>query len=325
MGSSKINSLKLGLFFRNVLYLFRYALNNELIIKLEVQQHKILNKIQLKLFFKKILNYHNNNPSQEYEKELMYLKELGYIKVYPYRKIRTLDEVRSGFDDEKQMPYVIHKINKKLYFPKNWSEEKAKAEYIHYMEVENLLGGEFTEKMPHQYQTQDFCVKDGDIVLDIGSAEALFALDIVDLAKKVYIFESDRIWIDPLMATFEPYNDKVVIVNKRVSDKDGNGEIKLETCLNHENLENLFIKMDIEGSERKIINDNIWLFSKNINLRVACATYHKQGDANDFNTLFQDLGYETEFSEGFLLFIFDEIQQPPYFRKGILRARKMVI
>jgi 16S rRNA A1518/A1519 N6-dimethyltransferase RsmA/KsgA/DIM1 with predicted DNA glycosylase/AP lyase activity len=65
------------------------------------------------------------------------------------------------------------------------------------------LGGGYMEKMPHQYQTSYFQVKKNDILLDVGCAEALFSLDVIDKVKKVILFESDSVWFDPLKATFE--------------------------------------------------------------------------------------------------------------------------
>ena len=45
-------------------------------------------------------------------------------------------------------------------------------------------------KSPHSYVNDTFKVEAGDVVLDVGSAEGLFALDNIELATKVYVFES---------------------------------------------------------------------------------------------------------------------------------------
>ena len=82
--------------------------------------------------------------------------------------------------------------------------------------------------------------------------------------------------------------------------------------------------MDIEGYEKIVIEDNLSLFSQNIDIRLSCCTYHRQTDADDLNTLFKSLGYDTEFSDGYILFSSENNLVPPYFRKGLIRAKKIV-
>jgi len=222
------------------------------------------------------------------------------------------------------MPFILHNGVKKLYFPKSWSVDQARDNYINYIQVENILGGNYAKKSPHQYQTSNFQINVGDVVLDIGSAEALLSLDVIDIAKKIYIFESDEIWIEPLKATFEPYQDKVVIFNKFVSDKNSATEIRLDSCIEFDKVQSLFIKVDIEGSEKLVLENNKHLFEKNINIRVVCCTYHRQNDADIFKVFFESLGYTTEYSDGYMIFIYDNELRAPYFRHGIIRAEKLV-
>lgn len=51
------------------------------------------------------------------------------------------------------------------------------------------------------------------IVADIGTAEGIFALNIIHSVKKVYLFECDPEWIIPLEKTFAPWINKIEIVN----------------------------------------------------------------------------------------------------------------
>jgi len=277
--------------------------------------------IQSELLYLKLLRYYENNPSKTFEKEISYLKELGYITVFPYKQIKSLENIEGGFDLKRKMPFILHN-NKRLYFPKSWDVEQAKGMYNILIVNENILGGGYTEKAPHQYQNNDFRVHKGDIVLEIGAAEALFSLDIIDLAKKIYIFEPKKIWRKPLQATFEPYKDKVEIIEKYVSNIDSADEVKLETCLKFDDSENFFVKMDVEGYEKLVIEDNISFFSKNTDIRVSCCTYHKHEDADDFKEIFTNLHYNIEYSEGYMLFLSGNDLKPPYFRKGMIRASK---
>ena len=71
-----------------------------------------------------------------------------------------------------------------MYFPETYPVNWAEDLYKNYIETENILGGNYKEKSPHQYQTDEFYIKEGDILLDIGSAEALVALDVIEKVKK---------------------------------------------------------------------------------------------------------------------------------------------
>ncbi|MDR0567342.1 MAG: methyltransferase, partial [Prevotellaceae bacterium] len=63
----------------------------------------------------------------------------------------------------------------------------------------------------------------GDVVVDAGVAEGIFALSVVERAKELYLFEADKDWIAPLEATFAPFGNKANIVNCYVADIYGGG------------------------------------------------------------------------------------------------------
>jgi hypothetical protein len=276
--------------------------------------------LQKDLLYLKILHHFERNGPEAFLDEIGYLKKFGALTPFPYdRTGKESEPIKSGFDKEKKMPFVIHK-DKRVYFPKNYSIEQAKNDYLNYIVVENIFDGKFNEKNPHQYITGSFSVKEGDIVLDIGGSEGLFLLDSIDKIKKGYIFEPDKAWNEPLKATFEPYMEKVEIINKFASDKDSSDEITIDSCLKNES-GNIFMKIDVEGYESPVLNGSLTVLKRKYDIRVACCTYHRQDDADQFDKLFKDLGYSTEFSEGYMLFYFDRQIKPPYFRKGLIRAK----
>jgi hypothetical protein len=93
------------------------------------------------------------------------------VSPYPYPfiyKYKSKD-IATFYDADRKMYYVLHK-NKRLYFPRNWKEEFVKEAY-------NELIAEQDPDSPHCYEIGDFCVKTGDVVADIGTAEGNFALD----------------------------------------------------------------------------------------------------------------------------------------------------
>ena len=321
-----VKTFNLRLLRQNLVNLFTYSYRTEVAF-LHSKIHGLSNNlrnIRFELLYYKILEYYSKSPETIYEKELIYLKEIGYVTPFLYKQQKFLKNVIGKFDNEKGMPYVLHFNEKKIYFPKDWTVENAVAQYLNLVEKENILGGNYLEKSPHQYQSESCYVKNTDIVLDIGATEGLFALEIVDKAKKTYIFESDDMWTEPLKATFEPYKDKIEIINKYVSNRDFENETTLETCLKNDVIEGIFAKMDIEGDELKVIEGNQSFFSQTLDIRLSCATYHKKNDAEILKKALNKIGYSTTFSDGFIVFIWDENIQPPYFRHGIIRANKLI-
>jgi hypothetical protein len=257
----------------------------------------------------------------KYREEVAFLKEEKRVVPFPYKKIKQITDVISGYDPIKNLPYVIH-AGRRLYFTAEWSEERALREYKNFIESENILGGGYSEKAPHQYQTDTFRVKANDILLDVGCAEALFALDVMDQVKKIFLFESDPIWFAPLQATFEKEiaSGKVVLIEKFVSKENTEKTVTLDSILAGETYESLFIKMDIEGNEPDVIKSCENLMQSDKEIRFSCCTYHKENDAITLKSLFEQHGYQTEFSDGYVLFSRDKLIRYPYFRRGIIRA-----
>ncbi|MDR2065454.1 MAG: hypothetical protein LBP85_07095 [Prevotellaceae bacterium] len=267
-----------------------------------------------------ILRYDNSGKFQE---ETDFLKEQNKLIIFPYKNIKQLNHIESGYDTVKNLPYVIHK-KRRLYFKNSWTQEKAAKEYKNYIENEQILGGNYIEKAPHQYQSESFHVKSSDILLDVGCAEALFALDVIDKVRKVILFESDHVWFEPLKATFEKEmkEGKVVLIEKNAGRKNTPNSVTIASVLQNEEYNSLFIKMDIEGAEPEVVQSCESWMKTNKDIRFACCTYHKKNHAEILKSLFEKHHYRIEFSDGYMLFLFDKHIRYPYFRKGIIRASK---
>jgi hypothetical protein len=265
-----------------------------------------------------ILHYDGN---EKFQKEIDFLKEQKRSVMIPYRNTAKLANIESGYDQANNLPYVIHKT-RRLYFKNSWTREKAVFEYKNFIENEHLLGGNYIEKAPHQYQSESGHVKSGDTLLDIGCAEALFALDAVDKVKKVILFESDPNWFEPLKATFEKEMNegKVILIEKNAGEKNTAQSVTIDSVLKNEEYESLFIKMDIEGAEPEVVKSCETFMETNKDIRFACCTYHKKNHAGLLKSIFEKHHYHIEFSEGYMLLYSDKHITYPYFRKGVIRA-----
>ena len=259
---------------------------------------------------------------EQFAEECAYVENMSLETIssimFPYPRI----EGYSGAQDvvtglEGGLPYVIHKNTAKLFFPRHCSVSSAISQYLGLVNDEGLLGSGLRIKSPHCYQDETFKVEPDDILLDIGCAEAIFALDNIDKVLKAYLFECGSEWRRPLQRTFAPYKDKVVMVNKFVSDKTkGKSTTLMDAIKGCVIGSHFFVKMDIEGCERTVLKGNADFF-KNHKVKLSCCVYHRQDDSHVIESLLKEMGYKTHFSDGYMLPVMNGIHYP-YFRHGVI-------
>jgi len=229
---------------------------------------------------KAIQKYYSNlsEPHSEEIKTVLGYLSTNPIAVFPYhfQNEYIAGDIEVFFDGVKGMSYVLLD-GKKLYFKKRWSKKKIQNLY-------NLLSKEQDIRSPHRYLTEQFRFDDGEVLVDVGAAEGNFALSVVEKASRMILFEADKEWIEPLNATFEPWKDKVEIVNKFVSNITDLDNAKLDDYISTE-VNGTFLKIDVEGAESRLLNGCKRILSHQKPLKVATCTYHKQNDEKDFTSL----------------------------------------
>jgi uncharacterized protein (UPF0128 family) len=269
---------------------------------------------------KRIIDYLENMPSEDMiDEKSEVLKYLKYnpISVFPYFYTEKYqpEDVTVYADTDWDMHYVLQD-GKRLYFKKDWDEKQIQGYY-------NGLLIEQDDESPHRYETPEFYVSEGDVVVDAGVAEGNFALSIIEKAKKVYLFEADETWLEALEATFAPWQEKVEIVNKYVSHVDENNHVRLDTIFKYQKID--FIKADIEGSEAKLLTGAEKILSTESPMKVLLCTYHKHSDAKILDKMLKEKGFVTEFSKGYMVFFHESYDKlvPPFLRRGVIRAKKL--
>jgi hypothetical protein len=203
---------------------------------------------------------------------------------------------------------------KRLYFKKRWSVKRIQHSF-------NELTREQDKESPHRYLSDDFKIDEGEVLVDIGVAEGNFALGAIEKASRVIMFETDKEWIEALNATFEPWKDKVLIVNKFVSDVTDKKNTTLDDYFGKEE-KITFLKIDVDGAEARLLNGCKRVLSEQKPLKIAVCTYHKQGDEKEFDALLRKNDFKTSHSNGFMLFYYDKMMKAPYLRRGVIRAVK---
>lgn len=254
-------------------------------------------------------------PTKEIQEVLDYLKT-NPIAVFPYpfqnqyhaASIEVFEDL-----EKKGLKYVMQD-GKRLYFKRRWSKKRIRHSY-------NELTREQDPRSPHRYLTDNFGIDEGEILVDIGVAEGNFALGAVEQASRLILFETDQEWIEALNATFEPWKDKVLIVNKFVSNLTNSKNTTLDDfILPGEKI--TFLKIDVDGAESRLLEGCKRILAEQKPLKLAICTYHKQHDEEEFTTVLTQNGFETSHSDGFMLFYYDKKMKAPYLRRGLLRAIK---
>lgn len=254
---------------------------------------------------------------EEYLREIEWVVKQGRETslFLPYDELGERMLPSGAIDHKRRMVYVNH-AHRKLYFPGRDLQAVLNA-YSSLVNDEGITGHGVRSKSPHSYVTQDFDVESGDVLLDVGCAEALFALDKIDVVRRAYLFEGLREWQKPLRATFLPYKDKTTLVFGYVGD-GRNGTKRLQELVRESGDVRYFVKMDIEGAERSVLRASEEFMRSN-KVRLSCCVYHRQDDAEVISDMLIKWGYSVSFSSGWTLPDCNGIHFP-YFRHGVIRA-----
>jgi len=258
-----------------------------------------------------------------FAKEIEYMRECNEIMFIPYRfrEHYPISGINVKYDQRQKMKYVLHE-GKRLYFP-TMNEQSIKTQY-------QALVIEQDEHSPHRYFSKGYEFEDGMIFVDVGAAEGILSLEVVEKAKEIYLLECDKAWIRALEATFHPWKDKVHIIPKYAGRKCNRNSVALDALfLERDKNERFFIKIDVEGMEPEVLEGAQGLLRRNKTVCV-CATYHTEDAAKTLKCFFRHLGYMSEFSKNYILFRYGfgcfqngkyKRIRSPYFRKGLIRAK----
>jgi hypothetical protein len=255
---------------------------------------------------------HSTLPS-EIREGLNYLRWHKYSP-FPYKWTKKYDNLLPEvyFDEDHKCLYALYE-GKKMYFP-----ERFTRDYVIWA-VRTILK-EQDNQSPHLYLNDDFQVDPGSIVIDAGVAEGNFALSVVEKAKRLYLIECEKEWIEALKLTFAPWKEKVVFVEKYMSDTQSDTTISIDTLLSPETGKSYFIKLDIEGYEQKALSGMKNLVAGGNHLKMIVCTYHHPNDLNEIDAILKSYGFASKVSDSYVLY-FQEGEEPS-FRKALLRAEK---
>jgi predicted RNA methylase len=258
----------------------------------------------------------NEDPLSSEKQEILTYLRSHKLSIFPYDFCDSYkqEDVKVFYDKQIKMNYVLLFGDKRLYLKKGWPPKKV-SKYINSLKIEQ------DKLSPHCYLSDDFCVEKECIVADLGAAEGFFALSVIDLAKKIYLFEPDAEWVEALKMTFAPWKEKIEIIPKYISDTNRLRTVTLDDFFIHK-MPPTFIKADIEGCENQLLAGCERIINTSSHLQFALCTYHKQNDYEAFSRFFNNKGFHVHTSHGFMIYYLDNKFRTPYLRRGVIRAWK---
>lgn len=256
-----------------------------------------------------------NIPEEEAQRLIKYLHwnlvgafNGSFVHLYDFRNYHIQK------DKAKGLWFIYTSDGKRLYCKRGMSRKDALYMYRSLEKEQDPLS-------PHCYFFEKLNLSENSVVADIGVAEGNFGLKIVDRIKELYLFECDKAWIEALEATFEPWKEKVHIVNRYVSNTTSSDTVRLDDFFRDKHVPSL-LKLDVEGAENAVLDGCAEFLKKGLISDLLVCTYHKKGDPENLSAKLKKFNYSVAFSQGYMLFLpngYDYL--PPYdFRRGLLHA-----
>lgn len=231
--------------------------------------------------------------------------------VYNMEMDREKEEYRVYRDTWDDDPYIMVD-GKRLYYPKEDMNISTKS----------FISGVYLEQStdsPHLYVPENREIKKDAVIVDAGAREGNFSIQFIDICKKIYIVECDKMWCRVLEKTFKPYKNKVQIINTFLDEKKS---------INSETLDSVidqpidFLKMDIEGMELKALKGAEDCL-KESNAFCSICSYHHSDDEYEIKDIMESFGYKTSTSRGYMLFLWDKnFYDELDARRGVVYAEK---
>lgn len=219
------------------------------------------------------------------------------------------------FDDAKEgLSYAL--VNEhRVFFPKAFNHEEILKR------VRQSLW-EQADESPHRYFHGRDMPFSGRYAVLIGASDCIFAMSILAYFKKVFLFEPDKKWYSAMKATLSSFKNKVVIIQKKVGDKDEKDCLTLDAYF-RENFDKVdYIQADIEGYEMKMLCGAEELIKTSPRLKLSVCCYHNAHDEAEIGDFLRARGFAVRPSKGYMLLFMQYPLKYPYVRRGVLYASK---
>lgn len=273
----------------------------------------VLIEIQRKYLPAKLEKYYGDTKET---KEIISFLKSNPVEMIPYFFCNEYKNMVINVRiDTKENLYVVKLDGNDIYFPKEMS-----MEYI--IDSVRVAMMEQDERSPHKYLPTKSIDLQGEVAVLCGASDGIYALQIINRFKKIYLFEANPLWIRPIQKTLSNYLDKIEIVPFYVSDEDGVTSVTLDSFFNNRNETISYIQADIENAELKMLRGANQLLERSERLTLALCCYHTANQESDLTSFLQEKHYNIQPSNGYLLMWMDFPLKAPYLRRGVLYATR---
>ncbi len=266
---------------------------------------------ELKAFQLYKQKWESGNYDKEYAEELNYMVNRGgRVLTFPYDWRNEYRNFHVDVFDEGKMKYVYHK-GKKLFFPRRYSKRFIEHYYLSLIMEQDI-------RSPHCYfdGKENF---EGKTFIDVGAAEGIIALDVVEYVKQIVLFECNKDWQEALRKTFEPWQEKTMIVSKFVGNENSNTSVTLDAQIKMAGIQDsLILKLDVEGNEKSVLQGAATILKDQVTDAYVC-TYHRKDDFTELSEFLKTIGFIITSSPGYMFYGSGTLAG---FRKGVIRARR---
>lgn len=265
---------------------------------------------------KELTRNYTDVKEQEIVEVLDIINKRHILDIYNYIPTKKQKDLHKVFLDEEAGLYYAMFEEKRCYLKKSWRDfiSKNGEQFI------SSLWGEQDLNSPHLYEGGRIRVEEGDIIIDAGVCEGNFTLHHIDKISKAYLVECDPEWMEALRYTFKPYEDKVVFIEKFLSNHNDDKCVMIDSIVDGPVN---FIKMDIEGEEINALKGAHRVLAENYDIRCAICSYHRHGDEQKIKEILDKSDFKSTTSRGYMLFTGDSyVLEHPELRHGIVRGIK---
>jgi FkbM family methyltransferase len=199
------------------------------------------------------------------------------------RYIRNIEHQGDWFE------VSLQSMDKKLFWPNEYPISG----------INQVVSETFDSEDWHYYQKEHTRIAKNEVLLDIGAAEALFSLSIIDQCDKLILIEPNDHFVRSLEKTFENFSNKVEIIKTAVGNKVGEISFSLDSLsgkISGENNQNkkpittidqllinepriTYLKADLEGFEQEMLLGAEKVIKKH-KPKIAITSYHIENDAD---------------------------------------------
>jgi hypothetical protein len=211
-------------------------------------------------------------------------------------------------DQETGMP--VASINgRRVFFPRTFSDEQVR-------QAVTVALAEQHELSPHAYLPSTFELEPGGTAVLAGASDGIFCLQIVDRMEKIYLFEPNAAWHEPLRNTLGPWGDRTEIVGKYLGASDTLDAVTLDTFLGGRPIR--YLQADVEGYESGVLKGAASTIRRSKPLKMSICCYHNHGDAESLHGQIDALGVHTRYSRGYFVMGL----RAPYLRRAVIYGEK---